>query len=119
MTTFTRPQVVANSLQGQGTTDDMTHTEVALTVTASMVQGSLLVAAGTEVAAAANAADAVFVIDDLGFHEGNYAVGAVVTTRVAERNCKLILANLQYADGATPASGAILTGLVAKNNIFA
>ncbi len=118
MTTFTRPQVVANSLQGLGSTDDMTHTSVAITTTATMTQGSVLDAAGAEVADVAGAANGVFVIDDLTFHEAGLAVAAVTEVRVASSNNKFITANLQYADGATPTTTA-LTGLIAKNNLFA
>ena len=117
MTTFTRPQVVVNSLQGQGSTSDMTHTEVAITVTANMQQGSLLTAAGADVADAAAAATAVFAIDDLTFHEAGLVVGATTIVRVASANCKIATDVLTYADGATPIATA-LTAMIAKNNQF-
>lgn len=62
------------------------YESVLVTVTATMGNGSLLVAAGTE-AAAADAALAVGIIDDPKFDESDfYSVGDVVLVPVLKRN---------------------------------
>lgn len=64
MATLTREQIVANALAGQGAGDDMTHTTVEVVKTATMSNGTLLKADGTEAIAADLATDIAYVIDD-------------------------------------------------------
>lgn len=64
MATLNREQIVANSLAGQGTGDDMTHITLAVVKTATMSNGTLLKNDGTEAVAGDLASDVVFVIDD-------------------------------------------------------
>lgn len=83
-----------------------THDSVEVTVTATMKQGSLLIADGTE-AAAADAANVVGAIDDLTFrrHRDELEVGDVVLASVAKRGLVLNTAALVYTDGAIDAAG--------------
>lgn len=84
--------------------DGYSHDSVEVTVTATMVQGSLLKADGTE-ATKAEAADVVGAIDDLEFLNKLRAaadtvpVGSKVLVSVAKRGCILNDKVLQYKDG--------------------
>jgi hypothetical protein len=64
MATLNREQIVANALAGQGAGDDMTHTTLEVVKTATMSNGTLLKADGTEAVAGDLAAAIAFVIDD-------------------------------------------------------
>jgi hypothetical protein len=64
MATLNREQIVANALEGQGAGDDMTHTTLEVVKTATMSNGTLLLADGTEAVAGDLAANIVYVIDD-------------------------------------------------------
>lgn len=80
------------------------HDSVEVTVTATMKQGSLLKADGTE-AAKAEASDVVGAIDDLEFMNKlrsaahTVPVGSKVLVSVAKRGCILNDKVLQYKDG--------------------
>ena len=84
----------------------ISHDSVEVVVTATMKQGSLLKADGTE-AATADAADVVGVLDDLMFrrHREDLAVDDVVLAAVAKRGLVLNETVLAYTDGAIDAAG--------------
>ena len=88
------------------TSGGYTHDSVLVTVTATMQQGSLLVADGTE-AATADAANVVGAIDDLTFrrHRDELAVGDQVLASVAKRGLTLNETVLKYTDGDIDAAG--------------
>lgn len=106
MATFQRKQVVLNTLTSDRA-DDMTHRTVSVVKTATMAQGSALVAAGTE-AAIANVALVTGVIDDL-LIDGA-AVGETVLVRVAHSFCKFKTSNIKFSDAGAfvPASATLL-----------
>ena len=113
MTILNRDQVVLDTMLTSHTAET-----VSVTWTATMKQGSLLVAANTEGAAAAGAATAVKVIDDNTEMLQAHTVGDTVLLNVAVRgNVFPLNAVLVYADAATAVSSA-LTGLAANTNIF-
>ena len=113
MTILNRDQVVLDTMYTSNTSET-----VSVTWTATMKQGSLLVAANTEVAAAVGAATGVKVIDDNTASLGAPTVGDTVLLNVAVRgNVFPLDAVLVYADGAVAVSSA-LTGLAASVNIF-
>lgn len=64
MATLDREQIVANALAGQGAGDDMTHTTLEVVKTATMSNGTLLLADGTEAVTGDIPANIVYVIDD-------------------------------------------------------
>jgi len=87
----------------------LSYTSVLVTVTDTMGNGSLLVAAGTE-AAIADSATATGIIDDPKFDEGFYKVGDQLLVPVAQRN---LIANadvIKFSDGAY--TNEALTALV-------
>lgn len=88
------------------TSGGYTHDSVEVTVTATMKQGSLLKADGTE-AATADAADVVGAIDDLMFrrHRDELEVSDTVKIAVAKRGLTLNESALAYTDGAIDAAG--------------
>jgi hypothetical protein len=88
------------------TSGGYTHDSVLVTVTATMKQGSLLKADGTE-AATAEAATIVGAIDDLTFrrHLDELEVGDEVLAAVAKRGLILNESALVYTDGAIDAAG--------------
>ncbi|AUR86330.1 hypothetical protein NVP1084O_123 [Vibrio phage 1.084.O._10N.261.49.F5] len=114
---FNEEVVVLNSFQSFG----MTHDSVTVTVTDTMKQGSILNAAGTEVAKA-DAATSVGVIDDLEFlrklrgGDGQVVTGDSVTVAVAKRGVMFNEAAVAYSDGALDAAGK--TALSAGMNKF-
>lgn len=83
-----------------------THDSVAVTVTATMKQGSILNAAGVEIAAA-GFATAAGVIDDLTFrrHADTLTVGDVVLASIAKRGLILNESAITYSDAAIDAAG--------------
>jgi hypothetical protein len=95
-----------------------THDDVAVTWTATMKNGSIINAAGVELALA-GAAGAVGVIDDLTVR--NYGedlvVGDTLTVAVAKRGCTFKEANVVFTDGAVDAAGK--AALAAQLNQFA
>ena len=109
MATFERKQVVINSLISDRA-DDMTHRTVSVTKTATMSQGSALVAAGTE-AALLDVANVTGILDDLRID--NAATGDVVLVRVAHSFCKFKTANIHYSNAGAfvPASATKLAVL--------
>lgn len=109
MATFERKQVVINTLNSDRA-DDMTHRTVSVTKTATMAQGSALVAAGTE-AAIANVALVTGILDDLRID--NADVGDVVLVRVAHSFCKFKTANIKFSDAGAfvPAAATALAAL--------
>lgn len=96
----------------------ISHDSVEVTVTATMKQGSLVTAAGVEVATAGFATVAG-VIDDLMFrrHRDELAVDDVITVAVAKRGLILNDSVLVYTDGAIDANGK--AALAAYMNKFA
>lgn len=107
MTIISRPQVVLSKLVGE--TEGHTHTGVKVTKTATMLNGALLVAAGTQAAKAASAT-VVYVIDDPRINQA--AVGDVLTVSCAKFGCILNKAVLNFSDGGLAAEA--LTALEAK-----
>ena len=96
----------------------ISHDSVEVVVTATMKQGSLLKADGTE-AATADAAAVVGVLDDLMFrrHRDELAVDDTILVAVAKRGLVLNEAVLTYTDGAIDAAGK--AALAAGMNKFA
>lgn len=92
-------QVTLNKLVGAFSGNDMTHETVAVTVTATMKNGSLLLANGTEAAKAA-AATVVGYIDSTAFNGKDYQVGDIAVVDVAKRNVKADSTYLTFSDGA-------------------
>ena len=103
---------VASALPG------FTHDTVTVTWTATMKNGSLLVAAGTE-AAIADAANVVGVIDDLTARNlsGSLTVGDTLDVAVAKRGCVFNQDKTVFTDGAITA--AAIAALEVKMNTFA
>lgn len=116
MAVSSRPQVVFNEVSTQLNTSDWTHDTVTVTWTATMSDGSLLVAANTE-AALIDAANVVKVIDDPQAFEKGYQVGDTVAVNVAVQGNVFNTAALSYSDTDTVVASA-LTGLAAKLNTF-
>lgn len=96
----------------------ISHDSVEVTVTATMKQGSLLKADGSE-AAEADADDVVGVLDDLTFrrHREDLEVGDKVLAAVAKRGLVLNESALAYTDGAINDAGK--AALAAGMNKFA
>ena len=94
-----------------------THDSVTVTLTATMKQGSILDAAGAELALA-GAADAVAVIDDLTIrrHLADYKVGDQLLVSVAKRGLILNEEVCTFTDGLIDAAGK--TALGAAGNKF-
>jgi hypothetical protein len=96
MTTSLREQAILGGVQTESGVNNYTHESIEVTVTDTMANGSLLVAAGTEAAIA----DAALVTGILDAPEiENYATGDTFLTRVARRN---VIANkdvINFSDG--------------------
>lgn len=114
MTTSNRYQVVLNKVVTDVSGSGYTHKTLNITKTATMKNGSLLIAAGTE-AAIAGAANVVFVIDSP--EVDSLAVGATLAVSVAHRNVVLNTGVLKFSDG-TVANTALLTSLKAAGVEF-
>lgn len=112
MTALKREQIVATGLAGQGAGDEMTHATVEVTKTATMTNGTLLKADGTEAIAADLAADVAYVIDDPKVDFA--AAGDVVTVRACSALdwVKFYGANLKL--GSTALSAGELTTFAKK-----
>mgnify|MGYP000182354736 CR=1 FL=1 len=98
MATSHRQPVVLNTLSA-AMGGNMSYESVLVTVTATMQNGSLLVAANTE-AAAADAATVTGIIDFPQFEVGDYAVGDVILVPVVRRDAIVNLNALHFSDGA-------------------
>ena len=98
MATSHRQPVVLNTLSA-AMGGNMSYESVRVTVTATMQDGSLLVAAGTE-AAAADAATVTGIIDFPQFEVGNYAVGDVILVPVLRRDAIVNSKALHFSDAA-------------------
>jgi hypothetical protein len=96
-------QIVLNKVESE--LPGFTHDTVQVTWTATMKNGSLLVADGTE-AAAADAADVVGVIDDLTARNlaGELEVDDVLEVAVAKRGCVFNEDKVVFTDGAINAT---------------
>lgn len=94
-----------------------THDSIEVTVTATMKQGSILDASGVELAVA-DAADAVYVIDDLTVrrHIADYSVGDDLLISVAARGLILNEDVCVFTDAGIDATGK--SALAAFNNKF-
>jgi hypothetical protein len=101
-------QVVADYAQGAYATKGLTHDTVLVTKTATMENGSILKADGTE-AAIADAAAATHIIDTSLIDVA--AVGDVVAVSAVAKDAIVRKASLKFSDGAYTAEG--LTALVA------
>lgn len=108
-------QVVLNSVQSD--LGGFTHDKVQVTWTATMKNGSILDAAGAELAVAA-AANSVMVIDDLTARnlDGTLAVSDVLEVSVARRSVVFNQDVTVFTDGAIDATG--IAALEAFNNKF-
>lgn len=109
-------QIVLNAVTSD--LPSFTHDDVAVTWTATMKNGSIVNAAGVEVAVA-DAATAAGVIDDLTVRDygDTLAVGDSLVVAVAKRGCVFKEANLKFTDAAINAAGK--TALAAQLNQFA
>ena len=116
MAVNSRPQVVLNEVTTQTTTSDWTNDTVLVTWTATMSNGSLLIADNTEAAEAA-AATVVKVINDPTVEAAGYEVGDTVSVNVAVQGCVFNTAALSYSDTNTVTASA-LTALAAQLNTF-
>ena len=114
MSSSLRKQAILSGVTTESGGNGYTHESIQVTVTATMKNGSLLLASGLE-AAAADAATVVGILDAPEL-EGK-EVGDVVFTRVAKRN---VIANtdvIKYSDTSTVDTTA-LTLLIATGVIF-
>lgn len=107
MATLSRVQVVIDYLTGARTGNGMTHRSANVTKTATMTNGSALVAADTE-AALADVALVTGVIDDIRID--NLAVGEQLTVRVAESFCLFDTDKIHFSDAGAfvPAAATLL-----------
>ena len=101
-------QIVANKLEDAYGSNAFTHRSAIVTKTATMRNGSLLVAANTEAAAAA-AANVTGIIDDP--RVDFLATGETLLVSIVEANAMVRQANCTFSDKALEAEG--LTALVA------
>jgi hypothetical protein len=108
MPTFSNPQIVFNKLESE--IGGMTHETLTVTKTATMTNGSLLIADGTEAAAAA-AATVAFVIDDRQVDE--LATGDSFEVSVAKFGCVFNSGELTFSDVAFDPATHTLTALEA------
>lgn len=110
MATFERPQVVIQRLVSDVTGNSMTNKSVEVLKTATMSQGSALLADGTE-ATLAQVALVTGVIDDLSID--NVVDGDSVYLSVAESFCLFKTDNIHFSDAGAfvPASASLLNVL--------
>ncbi len=109
------PQILRKKILARELDQAFTNTQVEVEWTATMANGSCLVAAGTE-AAAANAADVQFIINDYGLDAlTEPSVGDDVQVNVITFGAKVYWADLKFSDRAL-AVGDItaLTAMTAK-----
>lgn len=114
MSSSLRKQAILSGVTTETGGNAYTHESIQVTVTATMANGSLMLATGLE-AAEADAATVVGILDAPEL-EGT-SVGDVIFTRLAKRN---VIANtpvLQYSDEADVTTSA-LTALIAAGVIF-
>lgn len=112
MPIFTRDQVVLAQLVED--TAGIVRDEVKVTKTATMANGSLLVAAGTE-AAAADATTVKFVIDDP--RVDKLATGAQMTVSVVKAGAVLNYGKIKFSDAAYAGEALPLMPLVSTSQI--
>lgn len=112
MPIFTRDQVVLAQLVED--TAGIVRDEVKVTKTATMANGSLLVAAGTEAAAAA-AATVTFVIDDSRVDQ--LEDGDVMTVSVVKAGAILNYGKIKFSDAAYAGEALPLMPLVSTSQI--
>lgn len=108
-------QVQLDAVENLYGNNGRTHETQVVTVTDTMKNGSLLVAAGTE-AAIADAATVTKIIDYTAFNGAEHAVGAVVAVPVIVRESTVDATYLKFSDGAY--TNETLTALVAANVIL-
>jgi len=108
-------QVVLGSVHSDS---GFTHDTVEVTYAATLKQGSLLKADGTE-AATADAADVVGAVDDLTIrrHADELTVGETYKISVAKRGLILNRSVLKYSDGAINAAGEAALSAAGNNKI--
>ncbi len=114
MSSSLRKQAILSGVTTDTGGNAYTHESIQVTVTATMANGSLMLATGLE-AAEADAATVVGILDAPEL-EGT-AVGDVIFTRLAKRN---VIANtlvLKYSDESDVTTSA-LTALIAAGVIF-
>lgn len=114
MSSSLRKQAILSGVTTATGGNAYTHESIQVTVTATMANGSLMLATGLE-AAEADAATVVGILDAPEL-EGT-SVGDVIFTRLAKRN---VIANtpvLKYSDVSTVTTSA-LTALIAAGVIF-
>lgn len=98
MATSHRQPVVLNTLSA-AMGGNMSYESVRVTVTATMQDGSLLLASGAE-AAAADAANVTGIIDFPQFEVGDYATGAIILVPVVRRDAIVNSEALHFSDAA-------------------
>ncbi|AHK11519.1 hypothetical protein S140_112 [Shewanella sp. phage 1/40] len=117
MATSYRQPVVLNTLSA-AMGGNMSYESVLVTVTATMQDGSMLIAAGTE-AAAADAATVTGIIDFPQFEVGDYQVGDVILVPVVIRDAVVNMGALHFSDAAygTEALTALATAGVRLQSV--
>lgn len=114
MSSSLRKQAILSGVTTATGGNAYTHESIQVTVTATMANGSLMLATGLE-AAEADAATVVGILDAPELEGAS--VGDVIFTRLAKRN---VIANtpvLKYSDVSTVTTSA-LTALIAAGVIF-
>lgn len=108
-------QVVLGSVHSDS---GFTHDTLDVTFSATLKQGSLLKADGSE-AATADAADVIGAVDDLTIrrHSDELEVGDTVKISVARRGLVLNRSVLKYSDGAINAAGEAALSAAGNNKI--
>lgn len=114
MATLSRPQLVLKTLQEDG--QDLTHTTLQVTTTATMTYGTILKADFTEASATELAEatfDAPYVIDDYRLLDETVTVGDVLTIRALSQPQFCILRESQLKLGSTVLSAGELALYIA------
>lgn len=112
MAIYTREQVVIDSLQGASQT--MTHETIQVTKTATMTNGTLLVAARTEAVDGDIAAAIAYVIDDVAITNTDIATNDVLTVSAVSGLDWVKFNSNALKIGSTPLTGAQITAFAKK-----
>lgn len=112
MTTYTREQIVIDSLQRESQT--MTHDTIQVTKTATMSNGTLLLADRTEAADGDIPANVVYVIDDAAITNTSIETGEELTLSAVSGLDWVKFNSNALKIGATALSGSQLTAFGKK-----
>lgn len=119
MATLSRPQLVLKSIQEDG--QDLTHTTLQVTKTATMTYGTILKADFTEASATELASatfDAPYVIDDYRLLDEDVKTGDKLTVRAVSGPQFLILRSSLLKLGSTALDTAEVALYVAGSNVI-